>query len=407
LCRRVRETIARNNLQRGLPIIRYETTRGHEYYVGIAMDLEAFESSDEARSVTADLVACCLPSLSNAYVIDDFEQLKGLLSGAVGCEGYVASLHFEGADTGARRAQELADAIANADFSDGPDSLRTPPEAYNRLLYWCTSTGGGDLAKFVLAGELLGAVRQSASPWPLIRRLALLGHVEFARTSSGWRWSAAPEVHLSPLVGAPAFAAGRRLPSCSEAAELEIRPQPGGPDRLTCRAWTGAYSAQRWADELPQLDDWLESVLPWDERDFHGYQIELIDIDGTVTHVATPMPNEPVMHRFTRDGRTVHGWFDKDRGRWVAGDPLTVSFLIRTSAGAAAAVSVPEDNKLVVPRTDRWPLPYERSLVLASGLLPREVTDATTGQPLLVYQGIPQDFAQILAEKLNVNLDSN
>lgn len=400
----LRKMIVDRNLQQALPMIRYETGRQLVYFAAIALDPEAFDGVRAAEDAAIDLVRACYGRApSTTYVIPDLQGLVKLLRGAVGGKGYTQSLKFERDESGTRRADALADAAETGEIVDGPDGDEPGRAlAHNRLLHWSTANGSGDLAKFDAAARLLGAVAEQASLWSLIRGTLLLGHLEFARTASGWRWSTAPRTVLKPVVGGSPFIAGQRLVSDARGDGTERTPQCGGPDRLANAAWPASGSAELIARRLPALDDWIASIPPWGELDFHGYTIERIGDGGWTEHVTVPDAESSDVHRFTRNERPVYAWFDTTRRRWVTGDPMSLQFIHRAKAGlAVAAPSIGDD--LLVPRCDRWPLPYERALVQASGLLPTLARDPQ-GRAILKYRGVPVEFASALAGKLQVKI---
>jgi hypothetical protein len=56
---------------------------------------------------------------------------------------------------------------------------------------------------------------------------------------------------------------------------------------------------------------------------------------------------------------------------------------------------------LAVPNRQRWPLLYERALVLATGILPARMHPSG----LLCYHGIPLNLAQTIASRLGVAIE--
>ena len=57
-----------------------------------------------------------------------------------------------------------------------------------------------------------------------------------------------------------------------------------------------------------------------------------------------------------------------------------------------------------MPARYHWPTIYEKALVLAEGLLPE--WKSNKNGPDLYYQGVSEELATILCEKLNVELGS-
>jgi hypothetical protein len=81
-------------------------------------------------------------------------------------------------------------------------------------------------------------------------------------------------------------------------------------------------------------------------------------------------------------------------------------FLARSAIGACRAFHDEKAATLVVPFPDRWPMPYERALVLASGRLPKRIR-REDGEALLVYKGIPHWLAAKLCDLLGLEIESN
>ena len=401
-CGKLRQSIVARGKQRDFPIIRYESGASRDCLIGVAVEIRSFVSDLDAQDQLAALATNLFPKPpSHPMVIHGFDQLRGLLSQSVGCEGFTTSLQFERTQIGEAASEQLRQSLDDPSVIevDIPDQLS--PQ-HNRLLHWCSCVGFGDLGRLIGTAQTLGALPRNSRPWPMLRRMLLLGHIEVARTPSGWRWSVAPAVRITPVKGGAPFSAGRRLPSDLKVDGLVCEPQTLGPDLAFCTMWTGAYSANRIADALPELDQFVASASAWDETDFHDYHIQRVDDEGHCEHIIAPTQDPYGVHVFERDDQTVYAWFDRPRGRWIASDPLTISFLHRANAGLAAA-AIGEDGSLVVPWTDRWPIPYERAMVLASGQLPRLVRNGD-GALLLKYKDIPLEMATQVAGKLKVHL---
>jgi hypothetical protein len=403
-CERLRKGIVRDGRQREFPIIRYEPGREVSCYVGVGAEIGMFASGkEEAERQLGQLVQQVEPRMARwkPYYITGFTQLRGLLPNPVGCEGFTTSLVFERVEIGIASSTHLRQSL------DDPSAVEVeipnPLSAeHDRLLYWCSCNGSGDLARLIEAAQLLGTLPGASRPWSMLRRMVLLGHIEVARTPAGWRWSIAPPIRLTPATGGMPFLAGLRLPSDLDDDNVVCEPQNLGPAVVSCSTWTGAYSSSRIADALPELDQFVSSASTWNETDFHDYRIQRTDDDGHREHIVAPDDEPDGVHIFERDDGVVHAWFDRPRLRWIASDPLTILFLHRATAGLAAA-AIGEDGSFVVPWTDRWPIPYERALVLASGQLPRLVRDGD-GALLLKYKDIPRELATQVAGKLNVHL---
>jgi hypothetical protein len=100
--------------------------------------------------------------------------------------------------------------------------------------------------------------------------------------------------------------------------------------------------------------------------------------------------------------RRFIAFFDARAEQWLQGDWHGLAFLALQEQGAAVAGHDPARSRLLIPRSDRWPLLYEKGLVLAGGLLP---SCCGAHAQWLCYEAIPAALAHQLAEKLNVPLE--
>ena len=97
-------------------------------------------------------------------------------------------------------------------------------------------------------------------------------------------------------------------------------------------------------------------------------------------------------------------FFDDQANRWICGDYYGLRFLARVRHGSCRAAYRSQTNQLVAPLTDRWPLPYERALVLASGTLPQRIR-TEEGDTILSYPGITRPLAEKLSALLDLELE--
>ena len=88
------------------------------------------------------------------------------------------------------------------------------------------------------------------------------------------------------------------------------------------------------------------------------------------------------------------------RGEWYG---LRFLALHRLSKYRKAEWSEDDCGCLKILKRQRWPLLYERALVLASGFLPASSTDGR----YLYYRGIPLTLAQSVADQLGVKVETD
>jgi hypothetical protein len=72
--------------------------------------------------------------------------------------------------------------------------------------------------------------------------------------------------------------------------------------------------------------------------------------------------------------------------------------------GICNAVYNEKNNELVIADKNRWPMPYERALVLASGMLPRRLK-TENGLSVLAYAGVSRELAKRLCGLLSLTME--
>jgi hypothetical protein len=96
---------------------------------------------------------------------------------------------------------------------------------------------------------------------------------------------------------------------------------------------------------------------------------------------------------------------DKANNFWFQGDWYGLRFLALQYSGQKLMAKYDRDtHNLYIPWSQRWSEIYERALVLSSGCLPSEVKTNLFGRTLQ-YQNLQAEVAELLASKLNINLN--
>ena len=303
-------------------------------------------------------------------------------------------------------------------------------EKYNRLLYWISGTGQGSWGAFVAACQALDVASDALRARHVFRRFTLLGHIEYSPDGSQWSASPPALVTCPTQVGA-SFLCGQRtsylLKQISERCEVSESSQPAseGPVRLELQCGTslrdhielssGKYLSAPvevstlLASLLPDLEGWRESLIPIEKLNTTNCEIERWD---GKRYSACPdfyqrddlYVGESGLYRLTRGqaatARRMTLYFDKETQKWVKGDWYGLRFLVYRNAGIECeAVYHPLRNELMIPVSERWPMLFERCLVLASGRLP-----IRTSENWLAFSGVPETLAVLLAEKLAVSM---
>jgi hypothetical protein len=422
LCACIKSKVEHENLSHLLPLVKYELSQGQrEYYLGLAFDA----SDQEAESKAQQILKTAGINLQQSYLVEVHEVQK-LLNGSLELKSFTVPIHYK--RMAAPEMPSTAELLAHVDSGDSEiDGLDA--EKYERLLYWCSAVGTGGLDRIRETCALLGIETEWGGAWSVLRRLALLGHLEITDGQSV-RWSVLPPMLVTPAIDqGEQFLIGQRSPAVRSSlhadGSLYEHSQPAAP---TCwRILRGDANpkcfgsrqpldagclAKRMSELLPARDEWLGQLPSWEERDFARYGVELYDpAEDAFARVPFRLNGlEGGLYRFTieRAGRnmTTLAFYDCDADRWIAGDYCGLRFLARSAVGACRALHNEETATLAVPVADRWPMPYDRALVLASGQLPRQMKLAG-GEAMLVYKGIPQWLVISLCRLLSLEMESN
>ena len=357
------------------------------------------------------------------------EQISRFLRGNLRCESFTIPISYE------RHVQyeapPISEIVAASDIADLSAIEATEPESsqFARLLDWCSSTGAGDLARLQHACSLLGISTEWGGAWSVLRRLTLLGHIEF-NTERTLRWGVIQPTLVTCLADPQsAFLAGQVSPRILGAIEsqmtIERLPQVGAPPRLLVRAdrpfadaplgcgvqikQAGCVGDQL-AALLPTIGAWFGKLNLWDEVDLGRFEIERYEpaTDAFEPHDALPSEHG-VLFRFTfeQSGRRLvtQAIKDNESDTWRCGDYYGMRFVARSEQCSCHAMFKQAEKQLVIPITDRWPMPYERALVLATGLLPQRImTD--DGHAFLLYDQLTATFARRMCDLLSVDLET-
>jgi len=310
------------------------------------------------------------------------------------------------------------------------DSL--PPENYDLLLYWISSLGSGSWEAFKLACNML----QISEPKRVLRRLKLLGHIE--TSADGSRWSGTPIALVSIKASQPNsqefILCGQRssnfLDILGELTFIEYIEQPKGDAPLCIRVQLGAdpeaidqllevlrdrniaiqnvgNASLKFAEALPNWQEWMQT-LPRISAPILGYDYAYYDIQQE-RFVECNFPNLTGMYQLKHQKLLQLPphvcFFDETSDRWFQGDWYGLRFLaLQYSDQTLMAKYDRETNNLYIPWSQRWSEIYERALVLSSGCLPSEVKTNLFGRTLQ-YQNVQVEVAELLASKLNINLN--
>jgi len=422
VCATIRTNVEQHGLASVLPLVKFETGKSKEYYLGIAFDENIPNAVEDARRVLLE------SSIKNIILEPQQpEAIKSLLRGTIDCASFTIPISYEKENEpetiNPSQILSLADTIEMQSFEKNMPEI----EFLDKLLYWCSSTGQGDLRGIQNACELLGICTEWGGTWSVLRRFVLLGHLEF-KTLNTIRWGVVPSVLIKTSENGAYFLSGQRSPSMMTALQKQLdvkeNPQMEGPKQLIVEGVKedvdiilttsqkivnlGCVS-ERLSKLLPKLELWAKSIPAWDEKDFERYQIELYfpQNDEFVTVESMSQP-EKGLYRFSiehnkRKLETL-AYFDDKNIIWKCGDFYGLRFLARQNVGICNAVYNEKNNELVIADKNRWPMPYERALVLASGMLPRRLK-TENGLSVLAYAGVSRELAKRLCGLLSLTME--
>lgn len=294
-------------------------------------------------------------------------------------------------------------------------------ERFNRLLNWLSANAEGTWQTFARVCDILQLAGNVKDARSVFRRLILLGYIE--SSSDGQKWSICPatlvQCATEPEV---CFLTGQRIPRLIKQLDarwnLENLPQPGnkGPSRVKVHInpsvdsfvnelqveSVGVASVQL-ASLLPDLEGWKAILSSIDRISTTRYDIEIWN--GSRFSPCDAFYERSGMYRLTRRNDTnayqLVLYLDQPNQRWLRGDWYGLRFLAYDSVDRNFEVVYDySTNDLLIPVDGRWPLLYERALVLASGSLPARVDNPRR----LKYSGISSELVQLLTEKLNVSI---
>ena len=301
-------------------------------------------------------------------------------------------------------------------------------ERYNRLLYWLSANAEGTWQTFASVCDVLQLANDIRSARSIFRHLILLGYIE--SSSDGQKWSICPttlvQCAADPVV---CFLAGQQTPKLIQQLsahwKLESTPQPGyqGPSWVKVRSDLSAnplvdesqiesagIASIQLASLLPDLEGWKATLTVIDRINTTHYSIEIWDGSqfspcDTFYERDGQYFGESGMYRLTRgnEGNSyqIVLYFDQPNQRWLRGDWYGLRFLAYNSVGRDFEVTYDSrTSDLLIPVDERWPMLYERALVLASGSLPAGADNPRW----LKYSGISSEQVQLLTEKLNVSI---
>ena len=422
---RIRQVVRSFNLTHAIPIIKVEKKARGQFYIFLA--IEGVEGDRLPDSIVQVLRSAGLTG--RQFWPLRLSEIKSMVNTAeVETYGFSALLYKSLWERDIGDPYDLSDDMASETETADPYL----GERYNQLLYWLSATAEGTWDAFVSTCVALRLASDSRYARRILRRFMLLGHIECSKDGSAWTISPSAIV-FCPLKNGTGFLCGQRTPKMLKALEdvwsLVEYPQPScqGPSRIEVQCEplaesvlempsgialhaTGTVSI-RLVELLPDLEGWKETLTVIEKLNTTNCSVEIWEGKQYVScpdfyQRGDDYSGVSGLYRLTRETNSYRMilYFDSNRQRWLKGDWYGLRFLAYTDAGQACeAIYQTDANVLMIPDNERWPMLYERALVLSSGFLPRRNEDAG----LLIYQMVPDNLSHILAGKLNVSMEKN
>lgn len=303
-----------------------------------------------------------------------------------------------------------------------PEVVEVAPDStkHDLLLDWMSLAGTGSAALLANVARTLELEEVAAHPARFLRRLRLLGHIQ--TSGDGARWSVNAPALLGTSSGSWILSGARDglLKTALHCfADVALCSQHGAPSRwlissddaralreqlcielpFHCLPHFVLEASNHLTARLPHLRQWRDS-LPL----LHGVVPENFEIrhrdDGRWFHVA--LPDKSGFYEFWPrfDGTSDLPWnefgahpkFHALRcsgGTWREGSWYDLHFAGRLENGEKGTLCFNQiGRKLEIPAAWRFPEPFERALVLSSGLLPRPASNS------LSYDEVAPSVAQ-------------
>ena len=417
----IRQVVQEQKLTRTIPVVKFERRSSSEFYVFLAVEgTGEMHLPDQVQTVLrlSRLTGEPFWPLSP-------DEIKSMVSRAE-----IETYSLNALTYRSLWSNDVGDPF---DLSDAPsyeEDIDDPSlgEHYDQLLYWLSATAEGTWQTFANVCKVLRLTDDTKQAKSIFRRLILLGYIE--SSSDGQKWSICPATLVQCAAGTEVcFLAGQQTPNLIEQFSahwaVENIPQTGyqGPscvkvhsnlstdllvDELQVET-VGVVSVQL-ARLLPDLEGWKAILTSIDRIDTTHYNIEIwngnqFSLCDTFHERDGQYFGESGMYRLTRGKDTntyqIVLYLDQSNQRWLRADWYGLRFLAYDSAGRDFEVTYDSStNDLLIPMDERWPMLYERALVLASGSLPGPAANSRW----LKYSGVSSELVQLLTEKLNVSI---
>lgn len=397
-------------LSRRLESLKFEGGKSKEFYLGIGVNLEDLEQKrlsylleDFLKEI--DLMGYRLipmRDMGGSYFFDEKKISGDFLKENFEYDTFLDPIRFEPITEAPEidlSGEDLLESEGNAVFGDSA--------SMDRLLWWMSAKGETSMQAFRDAISLLfpnNAITY-AGPWGIMRKLILLGYVEI---DDDGRWGMVPTTAVR-TVAAGFFLTGKITPRVVRLLDGHKESSSnGGPTRIgfaSAPMLTGVAvidePASAIANVLPDFGAWLDGLRGEPDIEPHWYKMKLYDgrrfndyRDGAIR------PGFYEVERLEGGARPRRVLFDGHR--WIGGGYYDLRWSAKKIGGSAMEVCLDSEGRLFIPEADRWPMLYERPLVLSSGKLPEMKNIG--GQSVLAYEFVGKGLALDLTAKLGIKM---
>ena len=335
------------------------------------------------------------------------EQIKDMSNKGYDIEDFIELIPYE--TTNSKKFDDPFNLLS----SNGNTGVEEDPQKYQYLLYWLSNVGKGTWESFKKTCQVL----ELYEPKRVLRRLKILGHLEIY--GGGQKWAIIPTT-LVEIAHNKYILCGQRneklvnilqklvnvqsieqtLNSAAACIAIEIADLmviKSIQDDLDIKINFGQNLSQRLAETLPNIDEFnlslghLQGIVP------SIYQWQKFNNNYVVD---CPIPQETGLYQMSNTIgfiRTV--FYDSITNTYYQGDWYGLRFLDLFYRHDKLIASYDNDKlRLAIPAQQRWPEIYEKSLVLASGLLPIYTNS------WLIYENISYHLAQQMTTKLQIDM---
>jgi hypothetical protein len=286
------------------------------------------------------------------------EQVEQFLQGVSEYDHLTSPLDFERLPV-----PELPASLVDAEEIEATKN----PEAYDHLLWWCSSKTFGTVAQIAEVASALGLTELEGSVWAVLKKMSLLGHLDVFQEQDGhWVWRIAPLTVVEADTNSEAFLAGALSGKLRNqlVAKLGavIDSTNNGPSRVGLPTYRIAEldsivgfaarrvgtAASRWATLLPGIQEWQSSLVadPAIAAEPHQYSFERY-VAGRFVHVnGQDLP--PGFYRVQRNGQQFlpKHVFRATNSCWLNGDFASLRFLSLAVGGQQPQVRLLADGTL-------------------------------------------------------------